>query len=185
VVPVARVIGFRHADRRFPPLWESAAQPPARWHATGEGPVHYLADTPDGAWAEFLRHEEITDPADLATVERAVWAIELPGAEYAEVSLPRRILTGGMHEYPACRAEAQRLRSAGAHGIHTATAALKRGGAAGWRVDGGLQPGPARDGTVYVLFGIRPDLICWQTAVGRPSPELLPHVRHFGDPPDP
>jgi hypothetical protein len=28
--------------------------------------------TPDGAWAELLRHEEITDPEDAATIRRAL-----------------------------------------------------------------------------------------------------------------
>jgi hypothetical protein len=49
-------------------LWEAASQPAARWHADGEGPAQYLADTPVGAWAEFLRHEGITDEADLSGV---------------------------------------------------------------------------------------------------------------------
>ena len=55
------MIVYRHADARFPFLWESADQPPARWHGSGEGPVQYFADTPDGAWAEFVRHEGITE----------------------------------------------------------------------------------------------------------------------------
>ena len=71
------MIGFRHADIRLPFLWEGPDQPPGRWHGEGEGPVHYFADTPDGAWAEFLRHEGITDPDDLDTVRRALWAVEL------------------------------------------------------------------------------------------------------------
>ena len=71
------MIAFRHCDRRWPFLWESAVQPQARWHGEGEGPVQYLADTPDGAWAEFLRHEEITDEADLAGVSRALWAVSV------------------------------------------------------------------------------------------------------------
>ena len=59
-------------------------------------------------------------------------------------------------------------------------AALKPGAARGWRVDGGLQPGPDRDGQVVVLFGRRPDAIGWAASVdGRPSPDLLPKVRHF------
>ncbi len=41
------MIAYRHADPRFPFLWESNAQPPGRWHGIGEGPVQYLADTPD------------------------------------------------------------------------------------------------------------------------------------------
>jgi hypothetical protein len=55
------MIVYRHADARFPFLWEGASQPPARWHGPGEGPVQYFADTPDGARAEFLRHEGIVE----------------------------------------------------------------------------------------------------------------------------
>jgi hypothetical protein len=66
------VILYRHADPRFPFLWESAEQPAARWHGPGQGPVQYLADTPDGAWAEFLRHEGIREEAELVNVRRAL-----------------------------------------------------------------------------------------------------------------
>ena len=52
------MIVFRQADPRYPFLWSDVSQPAARWHAVGEGPAHYFADTPDGAWAELLRHEE-------------------------------------------------------------------------------------------------------------------------------
>mgnify|MGYP000566120910 CR=1 FL=1 len=89
------MIGYRHVDARFPFLWEDAAQPPGRWHGPGEGPVHTFADTPDGAWAELLRHEEITDPADVLTIRRALWAVELGEIDLAHPRLPRRILTGG------------------------------------------------------------------------------------------
>src|SRR5256884_1317297 len=51
-------------------LWETGAQPPARWHGAGEGPAQYFSSTPEAAWAEFLRHEEIREAADLAGVER-------------------------------------------------------------------------------------------------------------------
>ena len=178
------MIAFRHADSRFPPLWESNAQPAARWHAANNGPAHYFADTPDGAWAEVLRHEEITDPADLATVERAMWAMEIPDTGYTNVGLARAVLTGGEDTYAACQTEAASLRATGVNAIQAPSAALKAGGAAGWRVDSGLQPGPARDGRVYMLFGHRPDLIGWRAAIGRPAADLLPHVRHFTDSPD-
>jgi hypothetical protein len=39
--------------------------------------THYFTDTPDGAWAEFLRHEAIFDPEDLLTVRRAPWAVDI------------------------------------------------------------------------------------------------------------
>ena len=174
------MIVFRHGDPRFPFLWESAAQPAARWHADGDGPVHYFADTPDGAWAEFLRHEEITEPADLAYVRRAVWAVDLPTFPRARPKLIDDVLLGGPETYAACRAEAQRLRRTGAKGLRAPSAALKPGTAGGWRVQGGLRPGPERDGMVIVLFGMRPELVGW-FAADRASPPvyLLYRVRWF------
>ena len=71
------MLWFRNADTRFPFLHESSAQVPARWHGAGAGPAQYLADTADGAWAEFLRHEEISDPRDLAGISRNLWAVEV------------------------------------------------------------------------------------------------------------
>jgi hypothetical protein len=174
------VIVFRHADPRFPFLWERAEQPPARWHDVGEGPVQYFADTPDGAWAELLRHEEIKEEDDLAGVRRALWAVELPETPEAAPELPSSALQGPPASYSRCRREAARLRHQGATGLRAPSAALLPGGATGWRVAGGLRPGPARDGDVYALFGRRPELVGWRAvAAGAPGADLLPRVRHF------
>ena len=172
------MIGFRHADPRYPFLWEGADQPAARWHAAGDGPVHYFSDTPDGAWAEFLRHEEISDPDDLQTIRRALWAVDLSDPPLASPDLPPEALTGGYASYPACQQEARRLRRGGARGLRAPAAALLPGGARGWRVDGGLRQGASRDGAVVVLFGRRPDVVGWRaTAAGRPGEELLAVIR--------
>lgn len=174
------MIGFRHADPRFPFLWEEGSQPPGRWHGEGEGPVHYLADTPDGAWAELLRHEEITDLADVAAVRRAIWAIEIGDLPGERPRLPVRAMTGGRESYPGCRREAGRLLARGARGLVAPSAALVPGGAHGWRVEAGLREAEPRDGEVIVLFGPRPDLVGWEAVhEGRPSAGLLRRVRHF------
>jgi len=174
------VICYRHADPRLPFLVESAAQPPARWHDTGEGPVQYLSDTPNGAWAEFLRHEEIAEAEDVATVRRAVWAVDVPDHDYSEPSLPLETVTGGPDSYAACREEARRIRATGAAGIVAQSAALLPGRARGWQVDGGLQPAPDRDGRTIVLFGRRPDMVGWPAAAeGRPRDDLIGAVRHL------
>lgn len=174
------MIVFRHVDPRFPFLWESAAQPPGRWHDEGEGPVHYFADTPHGAWAELLRHEEIRDAEDLAGIRRALWAVEIPRAPAARPRLVGEVLCGGPDSYPECWAEAARLRARGARGLRAPSAALSPGCAAGWTVKGGARPGPSRDGEVYVLFGLRPELLGWPvTLEGRPPAEVLERVRHF------
>ena len=99
-------IGFRHADSRYPFFWETADQPAARWHGDGDGPVQYLADTPDGAWAEFLRHEEITDPEVLAGIARSIWAVALPEEIDSAADVAIAAATGGLASYPACRAHA-------------------------------------------------------------------------------
>jgi hypothetical protein len=182
---VARLAGhitvYRHADPRFPFLWESADQPPARWHGPGEGPVQYFADTPDGAWAEFLRHEGITEESELVNVRRVLWAIEWPD-ELPEVkpSLDPAVLTGGLETYPACQREARRLRAKGATALLAPSAALVSGGARGRKVNGGLQTAAPRDGKVLVAFGSRPGLVGWAAAFeARPPSDLLERVRHL------
>jgi len=175
------VIVYRHTDPRFPFLWETAGQPAGRWNSEGEGPVNTFADRPEGAWAELLRHEEITDPRDVAEIRRSLWAVDVGDIPTAEPELPRATMTGGPRSYAVCRREAARLRERGRDGLVAPSAALVRGGAHGWRVEGGLKPGPERDGTVIVLFGARPELVGWEAVYeGRPSDELLSRVRHLG-----
>ena len=175
------MIVYRHADPRFPFLWESAYQPPARWHGPGEGPVQYFADTPDGAWAEFLRHEGITEESELANVRRALWAVEVPDKLTAEdPRLAHAVLTGGLDTYEECQREARRLRNNAVGALRAASAALLPGSAGGWKVDGGLQPAAERDGTVIVVFGARPDFVGWMAAfAARPRSDLLARVRHL------
>lgn len=173
------MIVYRHADARFPFLWENADQPPARWHGAGEGPVQYFADTPDGAWAEFLRHEGITEESEIANVRRALWAIEAPDDLSAGTPrLAHAVLTGGLASYARCRREARRLRAQGKQALRAPSAALLPGGARGWKVDRGLQPAALRDGTVLAVFGPCPGLVGWIAALdGRPRADLLRRVR--------
>jgi hypothetical protein len=174
------VIVYRHADARFPFLWESADQPPARWHGAGSGPVQYFSSTPDAAWAEFLRHEEITDADDLYGITRSLWAIELADPPRAKPRLSAKTLTGDETTYDACRAEAGRLRGLGAVGLTAPSAAVDSRTASGFRTDRGLRPGRRRPESVIVLFGRRPDLVGWAAcADGRPRTDLLPRVRHL------
>ncbi len=175
------MILFRHTDPRLPFLWEDGSQPAGRWHDAGEGPAHYFSDTPDGAWAEFLRHEEITEAEDLVTIRRAIWAVEIDESEPAAIpELPAATLRGGPASYAACREAARQLRARGATRLEVPSAALKEGGAAGHRVDGGLWPGPPREARAVVLYGRRPAIVGWRAVYkGRPAEELLARVRHF------
>jgi hypothetical protein len=175
------MIGYRHCDSRFPFLWSHSAQPSARWHGAGEGPANYFADTPVGAWAEFLRHEEIRTASDLDGVRRSLWAVELPDADYAKPSLSVGELRGGKSTYGACQAEARRLRAAGAQRLGAESAALVGSGASGWVVDPDITPSPtSRDGRVFVMYGLQPALVGWPAVEGGAPPErVLNLVNHF------
>lgn len=172
-------IGFRHCDPRFGFLWLSAAQPAARWHGAGEGPANYFADTPTGAWAEFLRHEEITDADDLAGVRRSLWAVELPEGGFERPAVPEALALGGLATYTACQDAARALRAKGVRRLEAPAAALLAGGASGvhTRVGGAVAAAPVRDGRVWVLFG-EADLRGWLVVDGgSPPASVLSAVR--------
>jgi hypothetical protein len=158
------MIAFRQSDARCPFLWEGAAQPEGRWHAAGEGPAHYFADTPDGAWADFLRHEEIRDAADLATIRRAIWAVEIGDAPAVRPDLPAQTMQGDRSTWPACQAAARELRAAGQRRLKA--------------------PSPALDSeaNIVVLYGEPSELKLagWIAAVDASPPRaLLTRVRHY------
>lgn len=177
------MIWFRTCDSRWPFFWDTRDQSPGRWHGPGDGPVQYLADTPDGAWAEFLRHEEITEPADLMGVERAVWAVSVAedDEQMRRPALDAATLRGGIASYAACQTEARRLRARGATALRAPSAALLPGGARGQVTrDGALAEARRRDGRVLALFGARPGYKGWRCALrGRPHERLLALVRHL------
>jgi len=175
------MIVFRQADPRYPFLWSDGSQPSARWHGEGEGPAHYFADTPDGAWAELLRHEEIVDPADAATLRRTLWVVDIGDATTRPVPLPEALLTGGADTYRACQDYARRARARGARRLVAPSAALLPGGAAGRQVLAGVErQAQRRTGQVIVSFE-QPDVFVGWKAVERGGPPLdvFPRVRHL------
>jgi len=141
--------------------------------------VQYFADTPPGAWAELLRHEEITDPADLAGISARLWVIEIDDVEMHEPKLTRAELVSTPNGYNVCRAEAHRLRASGANRIVAPSAALAPGEGAGFHVGTtGLFRATSRDSKVIVHFGVLPHAEGWCAAdSARPDPELLSQVR--------
>ncbi|HNU11453.1 MAG TPA: RES domain-containing protein [Rubrivivax sp.] len=175
-------IGFRHCDPRFGFLWLSEAQPAGRWHSAEEGPANYFADTPTGAWAEFLRHEEITDADDLAGVRRSLWAVELPEEGFERPVVPETIALGGLATYTACQDAARALRAKGVRRLEAPSAALLAGGASGahTRASGLTNAIPSRDGRVWVLFG-EVELRGWLAVDGGSPPASLLQVVRWLD----
>src|SRR5207249_386223 len=70
----------------------------------------------------------LTEEADLAGVDRSLWAVEIPEAAYPKPNLPRSTLLGGLLTYTDCQDEARRLRQGGTQCLEAPSAALLPGG---------------------------------------------------------
>lgn len=175
------MIVFRQTDVDVPFFWEGDRQPAGRWHGPGEGPAQYTSSTPEAAWAELVRHLGIRDPADLVGIVRAMWVIEITELDPPAVpALPAQVMTGGTSTYPACRAEAARIRSRGGRWLSAPSAALVAGVPSGWRTEDGLVPGPPIPAVTCVWFGARPDAVGTLAGVGEvPDATILGRVRHL------
>jgi hypothetical protein len=131
-----------------------------------------------------LRHEEITDLADLQGISACIWAVRIGDIEMHEPKLPLDALTSTPEDYEICRNEARRLRAAGAVRLVAVSAALEPGEAAGFHVGViGLMRAPSRDGKVIVHFGRLPDAEGWCVVdSGRPPADVLTRVRPLVSP---
>jgi hypothetical protein len=113
----------------------------------GAGLAHYLADTPNGAWTEFARHEEMTELADLAGVRRGICARDIDHREWEEAALPMTLLTEDELTYADCQ-RGGRVERVWFARLVAPSAALRPGAASGLIVDSGMQDVP----TATVLF---------------------------------
>jgi len=167
---------FRYTDYDVP-FWARPNSRSGRWNVAGDDvPTQYWCMTPDGAWAELIRAKELNSEAELDMVRMPLWVCRIP----------TMLLTDMLH------AEAQETYGVSLEQMigddwapcQAAAAELRR------RCRGVITPNAALDGhTNITLFGAR-RAIDWRakpalgstvpaarTAVGRPPPGLLPHVR--------
>lgn len=70
------VLAFRQTDYDVP-FWARSNSHPGRWNVAGDPPTQYWSLHPDGAWAEFVRQEELTDVDDLARLRRLIWVCRI------------------------------------------------------------------------------------------------------------
>jgi hypothetical protein len=167
---------YQSCDRRFLFVWTTDDQPEARWHGLGEGPCHYLATSPKGAWAEVIRHEAITEPEELEDLDRALWQVGAP-TPTSRPQLSDAVLVGGQATHPQCQAEARRLRNAGARGLVAPSAALLSRSAEIVTVDeSGMTSTKIYPCEVVVLFA-PVQVVGIELAEGHYSAEILDDVR--------
>jgi hypothetical protein len=172
---------FRVVDVRFPPFWADPQQPDGRWHTAGQGPCHYLATTPEGAWAEVIRHEALRDPEDVADLHRSTWVVEAPDPPH-HVDVPGTQAALFRISYRRCQEAARRLRDDGVRSFWADSAALPKAAARVRSVgsDGRLRSARRRS-EVVVVFGsafVR-GLQAQHATDGHPDPNLTDRVQHL------
>lgn len=170
---------FRYSSYDVP-FWARSNTSSERWYSAGDGPTQYLSATPDGAWAELIRNENLRSEADLDLVQMALWQAQIEQGRIADYGDFEAAEEAGFDpealihdDQTQCRQEGRRLRDAGFAGLIYPSAAL---------------PGEQN----LVLFGAR-ILLPWgasrrlasgvpanKLTVGAPPKDLLPRVRHAG-----
>ncbi len=170
---------FRYSSYDVP-FWVRANTTDERWHVAGDGTTQYLSATPDGAWAELIRNENLRSEADLSLVAMPLWQARIELARIADYRDFETAERAGFNpesliddDQRACRVEGKRLKEAGFAGVLYPSAAL---------------PGEQN----LALFGPK-ILLPWgsprrlasgipgtQLTVGTPPKNLLPRVRHSG-----
>ncbi len=91
--------------------------------------MHVLANTPTVAWAESIRHQEIKEPADPASVSAALWTVLIPDhwsdQDLQPVNLSTELVLGTTPQAADARlALVDQLNAQGAQGLLAPTAAL-------------------------------------------------------------
>lgn len=173
-------VAYRWSDYDTP-LWARPNSGAQRWNRTREAPTQYLSLTPEGAWAELIRTEDLTSVAAVRLVSMPLWALHVRETRVADYATFEKAEAAGFppdalvdEDHERCRAEGTRLRERGFRGVLAPSAAL---------------PGAVN----LTLFGARL-AVAWdsgenrlaafvparQVAVGRPPDDLLARVRHRG-----
>jgi RES domain len=136
--------------------------------------------TPEAAWAELGRAENLRTDAEFSTVFATIWAVQIDEARVADYSTFERAELAGFapdalidDDYLRCQNEARRLQEAAFQGVIAPSAAL---------------PGAQS----LTLFGPRvrsewgqPALLassvpCCAVARGSPATAVAERIRHFG-----
>ena len=160
------VIVFRHADPSVPFLWEDASQPAGPVARRGRRPAHYLAETPDAAWASSC--------ATRRSAMRPTWPAS--SARSGRSRSPKRALRPcpppRWHAGRGARLVRRlpgrgRASPGGGLGLR---APWRRCTRLGERLAGERRAGSGRAAaSTIVLFGRRSDLVGWVAAdAGRP-----------------
>ncbi len=164
------------------PFWARSNTRDGRWNYGGVDSTQYWSLTPEAAWAELIRHEDLQSEEDLDLVRMPFWVCRIPTVMLVDLRLrderERRGISDDQlidDDWRPCQDLAERLRE---------------------HVRGVISPAAALPEHANVtLFGAR-RAIDWHSrpalasaiptsraAIGRPPEGLVDHVRRRVPPP--
>jgi RES domain-containing protein len=173
-------VAFRY-NNYDTPFWVNENTQPGRWHARGDGPTQYLSLSPEGAWAELARAQDLYSDEDLALSRMPIWAALVSQRQIVDYSTFEGAEAAGFSpdslvddDYSRCQEEARRLRTEAYAGVVAPSAALP-----------GVLNLTLFGPRLRSSWGLPPDLrasipAC-VVAIGSPAPGLAPRVRHVGE----
>ncbi len=179
--PVGELVAFRWTDYDVP-FWARENSNDGRWNYGGQDSTQYWSLTPEAAWAELIRHENLKSEEDLDLVRKPFWIARIPSTGLLDLRQPEERETHDVtedalisDEWSACQELAVRLRRGATRGVIAPSAAL-----------------PAH--ASITLFGRR-RAIDWtsrralastipsaRAALGRPPEGLIPKVQYRSRP---
>jgi len=174
-------LAYRWSDYDTP-LWVRPNSTAQRWNRAREQSTQYLSLSPEAAWAELIRAEDLTSEAEVRLVRMPMWVLRVHETHLADygtfekaeaAGFPAEALVEDDHE--RCRVEAIRLRELGFRGVLAPSAALP--GAVNLTLFGArlaVEWDCVDDGRLSSFVPAK------QLAVGHPPEDLLPHVRQHG-----
>jgi RES domain-containing protein len=77
VVAAGSLTLFRYSGYDVP-FWARPNSRSGRWHQFGDPPTQYWSMSPEAAWAELIRAEQLLVEADLDLVRMPLWACRVP-----------------------------------------------------------------------------------------------------------
>jgi RES domain-containing protein len=123
------LVAFRYCSYDVP-FWVRPNTRPGRWHVAGAEPTQYWSLTPEGAWAELIRYEELATEEQLDEIRTTMWVCRLPRMGLADLTddelRNRYNLTGNdltADAWDACQHAAVEIRRE-ARGVLAPSAAL-------------------------------------------------------------
>lgn len=180
--PAEDLVAFRYSSYDVP-FWVRPNTRPGRWHVVGDPPTQYWSLTPEAAWAEHIRFEELRSEAELDEVRMPIWVCRLSSMNLLDLFDPAVRDHYGLtvadltsDDWSACQQAGAVMRSEGARGVLGPCAALGNG------MNVTLF-GPRR----AIDFDRRPALASVSpaalVAIGRPPRDLLHRVIPRGNTP--